>query len=196
MSLTSKLEAEAANTSPTRLDDLYKTLDRFISFLEPYRLWLDSYNAHFLVDNFWDDDSIVNTEFRKDLQDLIDRTKPTVNLVKYYHEITTNKQPTDGFNSHVEKLCLDIAELRRIWDQEVLTSFDALSDPKITEKYDKAFKLIQNQNRFMNGKKVHEVDTMSKLVAELCEINDVQTVGSSEPFYILSKLFFLKIYNG
>lgn len=178
MSSSSKLEAEAANTPSTRLNELYKVLDTFIGFLEPYRLWLDSYNAHFLVDNFWTDDSIVNTEFRNDLQDLIERTKPSVNLVKYFYETTKSKLSTDGTNSHLEKICEDITKMRRIWDQEILTSFDVMSDPKITAKYDKAFQLIQNQNRFMNGKKVHEVDTMSKLVAELCEINDVQTVCS------------------
>lgn len=185
MSSSSKLEAEAANTSSTRLNDLYKALDTFIGFLEPYRLWLDSYNAHFLVDNFWTDNSIVNTEFRNDLQDLIERTKPSVNLVKYYHETKQGRLSSDCTESHLDKLCLDIAEMRRIWDQEILTSFDVMSDPKCTAKYDKAFQLIQNQNRFMNGKKVHEVDTMSKLVAELCEINDVQTVGSF--IYIIIK---------
>ena len=32
-------------------------------------------------------------------------------------------------------------------------------------------------NRFMNKKKVHEVDTMSKFVAELCENKGIETVS-------------------
>ena len=177
MSSASGLEFDANNTTSSRLYDLSRTLNRFIYFLEPYRLWLDTYNAHFLLDEFWTNESIVNRKIRNNLEELIDKAKSPFNLVRYYHETTDKLQSLSDSKTCLEKLLLDVAELRRVWNQEILTAVGFFSNPNIAAKYDRTFQLIQNQNRFMNSKKVHEVDTMSKLVAELCEIKDVQTVG-------------------
>ncbi len=163
--------------SEERFEFLTKSLDTFTKFLEPYKYLLASHNVQFLVDNFWSKEYILPCSLRKDLDTLVaSYTLPDtpVNLVKYYSEVTSHNLTG---NSDLERLFLQINSLINQWNDDILTPIESLLNADLTKKYESAFSKIKKQNRFMNQKKVHEVDVMSKFVAELCESKGIQNVS-------------------
>ena len=162
--------------SKNRLNELIDLLETFKSFIERFRTLLNSHNVQFLVDNFWTDERLVENGIVQDLNRFLDQSVPnqTVNLIKYYHDfsqdLSDHSNPTE-----LEKLFLEIINLKKLWNEKVLTpTSHFLNVQNIC--FDEAFDKIQKQNRFMNQKKVHEVDIMSKFVAKLCQDNDIETV--------------------
>ncbi len=160
-----------------RLQFLTDSLDTFTAFLKPYKHLLASHNVQFLVDNFWTKESLLSSALRNDLDAfIINHTSPDapINLVKHYVEVTSTNETE---YSHLDGLFLEINSLIKKWNKDVLTPIERLLNADLTTKYESTFSRIKKQNRFMNQKKVHEVDFMSKFVAELCESRRIQNVS-------------------
>ena len=164
--------------SKNRLNELIDLLETFKSFIESFKTLLNSHNVQFLVDTFWTDERLIENGIVQDLNCFLNQSvsnKNTVNLIKYYHEFSQDlshrSNPTE-----LEKLFLEIINLKNLWNEKVLTPASHFFSEQ-SDCFDDAFDKIQKQNRFMNQKKVHEVDTMSKFVAKLCQDNDIETVS-------------------
>ena len=171
-----------------RLDDLTRILEEFIHFIKPFERLLDTHNVQFINDEHWTSDTIINPELRKDLSEFIDTYKeasspmPIINLVKYYSQFESLGK-TGPLNS-LDRLISQLYEFHKTWNQRVLTDLkdlECLDQLAFSAEHDPEFKLKFNelgrQNRFMNQKKIYEVDTMSVIVAKLCKKQGINTVG-------------------
>ena len=165
------------NNKPNRHEQLIKQLDKFTEFLEPYKLLLRTHNVQFLVDNFWDNEKIFTKDLKDSISDFIDKATAessdnTINLIKQFRDFT--KQECE-INNGFKNIFTEVSNMSQAWNEQVLTPLDSLLKSK-TSRFEAAFEKIKKQNRFMNKKKVHEVDIMSKFVAELCEEQGIETV--------------------
>jgi hypothetical protein len=175
-----------------RLDDLIDYLERLLDFLEPFKQLLNTHNVQFLVDDFWSNEKLFEKQLRLDLEDFIvanervsnlneEQREFNVNLIKFYHQFSlANDGSSNGTPSTcLEQLFMKIIKLKNEWNQTILTSLNSLtrSELNASREFEKRFDLMQKQNRFMNEKKVHEVDIMSKFVATMCKNQEIETVN-------------------
>ena len=178
-----------SNTNKIRLAELYNLIEIFIKFLEPYKQLLNTHNVEFLTENNWHNDSYINKSIRGDLEHFlsnydslesssIDQTglkRP--NLLKYYAKLNNSQAKTD-----LDKLFLNVKQLHDVWDTQVLTQpadlFEKSNDlDEFEDRFEQKFDKLKRENRFMNQKKSHEVDLMSKIVAKLCKKLGINTVS-------------------
>ena len=161
----------------SRLDELINNLDMYTEFLKPYKLLLKTAKTQFLVDSFWTNENIIETELKNDIDSFIEANTSEdipLNLFKHYKEINNNQNKLN--QTKLEKLFLEINQFKSIWNDVILTPADALTKSEFSERLSKNFEKLNVRQRFMKEKKVHEVDIMSKFVAELCEVQGIETV--------------------
>lgn len=162
--------------SDTRLNDLIRLLDNYIDFIEPFKKLLDAHNIGFITDKQWLNEAIINQDLRLELETLIPNDlKNEINLVKIFND------STQQIDSLLYSLFSKIKTLKSLWEDKVLINIDdffkqhQVSDHS-NEEFDTKFESMKKQNRFMNQKKVYEVDTMSIFVAKLCKHLQIGTV--------------------
>ena len=164
-----------------QLIDLVKILDSFIEFLKPFRQLLNTHNVQFIVDNLWQNESYISAGLRTDLESYVAKCNEesiAVNLVKLYTLISTSSSTYH----HLGELFRKLHDFDKTWHEKVITSgevlisSDGLELKEFHENVDKKFQIMVKQNRFMNAKKVYEVDEMSKFVSKLCKKLNVHTV--------------------
>ena len=184
-----------------RLEDLIGILEEYIQFIQPYEVLLNTHNVQFINDQHWTSDAIIHPELRKDLDQFIEANKeasspvPIINLVKYYSkfsETTAKKEPS---NSPLDRLIAQLYAFHETWNRQVLTDLkdvDCLDQTAFSAEHDPEFKFkfkeMGRQNRFMNQKKIYEVDTMSIVVGKLCKRQGISTVRGG-PGLIVCPLF-------
>lgn len=167
------------------LETLVKTLKHFIEFIEPFKSLLNTHNVNFIVDNHWQNENILPSSLRTELDRFIDKciqSKQPINLVKHYKSYLSEPESNEQFSFYQNlKECLDMWEKNVIIDadrflgDELFNSCSELID--YNSKLEERFRIIGRENRFMNEKKSYEVDTMSKFVANLCKKLDIKTVN-------------------
>ena len=163
------------NEPNSHLNLLINILDDFIQFLEPYKFLLDTHNIQFIIDNHWSNEAIINEKLRKELETLIHIEKNEINLLKLFSNTDTQQ------SSVLNNLFNEIKTCRSTWTEKILTDLNFLFErhhvsEKMKEEFEKKFDTMKKQNRFMNQKKVYEVDTMSLFVAKLCNHLKIGTV--------------------
>lgn len=162
---------------PSRLDKLIDTLDLYIDFLKPFKTLLKTAKTQFLVEDFWNNENIIDKELQVDFNNFIDENTSDsipLNLFQYYQQICDH--PNKSNQTKLDKLFLELKRLKQIWNNEILTPAEKFTKPAFTEKFSKNFEKLNVKQRFMKEKKIHEVDIMSKFVAELCEDQGIETV--------------------
>ncbi len=173
----------------TSLTVLTEKIDLFIEFIDYFKELLKIQQFQFLIDNHWENNDIINPKIRADLDKLIeecDKTNQAPNLLKVY--MFGSKYP---MLENIDELFVQLKNLNKIWEDEVLTSAENLFDSNNTElaRFEENFLLkfsqIGKQNRFMNEKKTYEVDVMSKFVAKLCKSNNINTVSTTETIILV-----------
>ena len=92
---------------------------------------------------------------------------------------------------NIDELFVQLKNLNKIWEDEVLTSAENLFDSnnkelaRFEDNFLLKFSQIGKQSRFMNEKKTYEVDVMSKFVAKLCKSNNINTVSTTETIILV-----------
>jgi len=158
-------------------------IDLFIELIDEFKELLGIQKFQFLIDNHWENENILNSKLRHDLDELAkecDKNNQVPNLLKIYMLETENRML-----KNLSELFDKLKKLNKLWNEEILTPVDNLFDlnNKQLENFEKKFLLkfsqIGKQNRFMNEKKTYEVDLMSKFVAKLCKSQDIKTVSAA-----------------
>jgi hypothetical protein len=166
------------------LHKLITILDNFTSFINSFKVLLNTHNLQFLVENHWSNEKILSSDLSDDLDKFLAKnvlTNTTPNLLKYFHLL--NEANVDLELESLNQLFLRIKHLNKLWDEEVITkpeTFFCEENQELNEfekNYEKQFSIIEKQNRFMNNKKAYEVDIMSKFVAKLSKMLGLQTVS-------------------
>ena len=166
------------------LHKLILILDNFTSFINTFKVLLNTHNLQFLVENHWSNEEILSSDLRDDLDKFLAKkvlSNTTPNLLKYFHLL--NEANVDQELKFLNQLFLKIKHLNKLWDEEVITKPENIfleENQELTEfekNYEKQFAIIEKQNRFMNNKKAYEVDIMSKFVAKLSKMLGLQTVS-------------------
>lgn len=173
------------NESYGRLDLLKNILDNLIKFIEPYKRLLDTHNIQFIIDKHWSDEAIINEKLRNELENLIENEKQDINLIKIFE--TQAEQ-----NGSLAFLFKQVKAFQAIWLDKVLTDVKFLFEShqlseKMNEEFNEKFDTMKKQNRFMNQKKVYEVDTMSLFVAKLCNHLKIGTVYLNKSKFVSAK---------
>lgn len=173
----------------TSLTVLTEKIDLFIEFIDRFKELLKIQQFQFLIDNHWENNDIINPKIRADLDKLVeecDKTNQAPNLLKIY--MFGSKYP---MLENIDELFVQLKNLNKIWEDEVLTSAENLFDSnnkelaRFEENFLLKFSQIGKQNRFMNEKKTYEVDVMSKFVAKLCKSNNINTVSTTETIILV-----------
>ena len=162
------------NESYSRLNILTNILDNLIQFIEPYKFLLDTHNIQFIIDNHWSNEAIINGKLRIELENMIEKENHDINLIKMFATDTE-------LSGVLASLFNQVKVFREIWLDQVLIDVNVLFkshqlSETINEDFEKKFETMKKQNRFMNQKKVYEVDTMSLFVAKLCNHLKIGTV--------------------
>ena len=195
----------------SKLDELIDVLESYTQFLEPYRFLLNTHNVQFLVDNLWQNETYIDKQLRTDLESHINEcneTKTPVNLVKSFvnRAQSTTDDDQNKNKSSLDNLFVKLHEFNHLWTKKVITPPDILiqSDQteliEFNESVNKKFEVMVKQNRFMNPKKVYEVDEMSKFVSKLCKklgIHTIVDIGSGKAYLSaqLSSAVFENLFN-
>ena len=179
------------------LEELTLILEKYISFLNPFKSLLNTHNVQFLIENHWSNPKILSEILRKDLEVYLKRFESssksgdyhlTPNLIKHYHLIESQRDNENTFLHSLDSLFLTLNSLNKIWDTQVVASIDdvfnedmknnvsSIALNEFQAKFEQKFSILEKQNRFMNKKKSYEVDIMSKFVAKLCKMLDLATV--------------------
>ncbi|CAF0895585.1 unnamed protein product [Brachionus calyciflorus] len=158
-----------------KLNFYQNLLKEIYSLVEENRSLLNTNNVQFLVEDHWN--SKFNTELKNDLEIFLKEkleNNSSVNLLKYFIQ----NQP-DPKLPYLNSLFDRLKNLFNTWDYKVCTNQDELikmDRPDLIEFNQivkQRFTIVQKQNRFMNTKKLYEVDHMSKFVASLCKKQDI-----------------------
>ena len=163
---------------------LIPILDNFTSFINTFKVLLNTHNLQFLVENHWSNEEILSTDLRDDLDKFLSKkvsSNTTPNLLKYFHML--NEANVELELKSLNQLFLKIKHFNKLWDEEVIMKTENIfleENQELNEfeiNYEKQFSIIEKQNRFMNNKKAYEVDIMSKFVAKLSKMLGLQTVS-------------------
>lgn len=159
------------------MNSLVNLLDELVDFIEPYKTLLDTHNIQFITDQHWSNDAIINADLRFELEDFLTEN---INLVKYFNQLDSSKNEK---RPNLVKLFNEVKRLKSQWNDCVLTDINKLFEEhnvaeNTNSEFEKKFESMKKQNRFMNQKKVYEVDTMSIFVAKLCRHLQIRNVNS------------------